>query len=312
MKEIYLAAGCFWGAERYFKNLEGVLETQAGFANGSEDAGDEPTYEEVYTDETGYAETVRIVFDETKLPLTELLEDYFCIIDPTSVNRQGEDEGTRYRTGIYFLTTEDRAVAVAVMEKEQKKHDAPITVEVEPLRHFFPASEYHQDYLEKNPDGYCHLPLKVFRYPKLISDLKSLLGDETDRTARLANAAALIKERMGFFWVGFYLEGPSVLKQDQDKEGQESRCLILGPFQGPVACMRIGYGKGVCGAAWKEGRTIIVPDVVEFPGHIACSSLSKSEIVVPMSCGVLDIDSREKGTFDRADAHWLEKIAGIL
>ncbi|MBR5660929.1 MAG: GAF domain-containing protein [Bacteroidales bacterium] len=122
-------------------------------------------------------------------------------------------------------------------------------------------------------------------------------------TARLSNATALLKEKMGFFWVGFYL-----VKDDQ---------LILGPFQGSVACMRIGYGRGVCGTAWKDARTIVVPDVEEFPGHIACSSLSKSEIVVPIFneneiVAVLDIDSDELATFDSVDAFWLERFVKVL
>ena len=241
MKEIYLAGGCFWGAEHYFKSIGGVLDTEVGFANGNLPS---PTYEQVYTDTTGYAETVKVCYDPSALPLEELLRDYFCAIDPLSVNKQGEDEGTRYRTGIYYSDPEDLPVVRKVYEAVQSTYGTPIAVEVDRLRNFYPADERHQDYLDKNADGYCHLPLKLFRYPRLIRDLKALLGDETDRTARLANAASLIKERMGFFWVGFYL----VRKEE----------LVLGPFQGPVACMRIGFGRGVCGTSWKEGRTIVV------------------------------------------------------
>ncbi|MEE3477041.1 MAG: GAF domain-containing protein [Candidatus Cryptobacteroides sp.] len=145
--------------------------------------------------------------------------------------------------------------------------------------------------------------MSIFRYAALARDLKNLLGDETDEVARMANAAALVKERMGFFWVGFYVV----------KDGE----LVLGPFQGPVACTRIGFGKGVCGTAWKEAKTIVVPDVEEFPGHIACSSMSKSEIVVPVFkdgsvIGVLDIDSDSLATFDKVDAHWLGRIAALV
>ena len=117
----------------------------------------------------------------------------------------------------------------------------------------------------------------------------------------MAETAALIYERMKFFWVGFYIV-----------RGSE---LVLGPFQGPPACLRIGYGRGVCGTAWKEARTIVVPDVEAFPGHIACSSLSRSEIVVPVADGisaVLDIDSTSPSTFDDTDALWLEKICGLV
>ena len=304
MKEIYLAGGCFWGAEHYFRNIEGVVDTEVGFANGDTPA---PTYEQVYTDTTGYAETVRVIYNPDGLPLDELLRAFFCAIDPLSLNKQGEDEGTRYRTGVYYTDPADLPVAMRVFEEIQAEYSSPLAVELLPLKNFFVADGRHQDYLVKNPDGYCHLPLKIFRYPRLVSDLRHLLGDEPDLVARLSNAAALIKEKMGFFWAGFYLVGPS----DNGKE------LILGPFQGSVACMRIGYGRGVCGTSWKEARTVVVPDVEEFPGHIACSSLSRSEIVVPIDrggevTGVLDIDSAELSTFDHIDAFWLERLVRIL
>ena len=304
MKEIYLAGGCFWGAEHYFRNIEGVVDTEVGFANGDTPA---PTYEQVYTDTTGYAETVRVIYNPDGLSLDELLRAFFCAIDPLSLNKQGEDEGTRYRTGVYYTDPADLPVAMKVFEEIQAGYSSPLAVELLPLKNFFVADGRHQDYLVKNPDGYCHLPLKIFRYPRLVSDLRHLLGDEPDLVARLSNSAALIKEKMGFFWVGFYLVGPS----DNGKE------LILGPFQGSVACMRIGYGRGVCGTAWKEARTVVVPDVEEFPGHIACSSLSRSEIVVPIDrggevTGVLDIDSDELSTFDHIDAFWLERLVRIL
>ncbi len=301
MKEICLAGGCFWGAEHYFRNIEGIVSTEVGFANGNTQS---PTYEQVYTDTTGYAEAVHVTYDPSKLPLEELIRDFFCAIDPLSLNKQGEDEGTRYRTGVYYSDPEELETIRKVFGEEQEKYSEPLAVELQPLRNFFPADERHQDYLVKNPDGYCHLPLKIFRYPKLVSDLKALLGDEPDPVARLSNAAALIQERMRFFWTGFYL-----VKDDE---------LVLGPFQGPVACMRIGFGRGVCGTSWKENRTVVVPDVEEFPGHIACSSLSRSEIVVPLHdrsgdvTGVLDIDSTELSTFDRIDAFWLERLVNIL
>lgn len=301
MKEICLAGGCFWGAEHYFRNIEGVVSTEVGFANGKTQS---PTYEQVYTDTTGYAEAVHVSYDPSKLPLEELIRDFFCAIDPLSLNKQGEDEGTRYRTGVYYSDPDELETISRVFSEEQAKYSEPLAVELQPLANFFPADERHQDYLVKNPDGYCHLPLKIFRYPKLVSDLRALLGDEPDPVARLSNAAALIQERMRFFWTGFYL-----VKSDE---------LVLGPFQGPIACMRIGFGRGVCGTSWKENRTIVVPDVEEFPGHIACSSLSRSEIVVPLrDCsgnvtGVLDIDSTELSTFDRIDAFWLERLVNIL
>jgi len=144
---------------------------------------------------------------------------------------------------------------------------------------------------------------KKDKYEMLYRQLESLLEGETDEIANMANTAALIHETFGFWWTGFYIV----------KDGQ----LVLGPFQGPVACTRIPYGKGVCGTAWEQGGSIVVPDVELFPGHIACSSLSRSEIVVPLISGdevvgVLDIDSKELAGFDETDRIWLEKIATLL
>lgn len=144
---------------------------------------------------------------------------------------------------------------------------------------------------------------KEERYSLLYEQMKALLADEEDEVARMANAAAMIHFTFGFFWTGFYRV-----------TGDE---LVLGPFQGPLACMRIRYGRGVCGMAWKEEKTLVVPDVEQFPGHIACSSLSRSEIVVPVwrngvIIGVLDIDSQELSTFDEVDQQWLEKIVAII
>ena len=144
---------------------------------------------------------------------------------------------------------------------------------------------------------------KSDKYALLLKQVASLTEGETDRTANLANTAAAIHEAFGFWWTGFYL-----VKEKQ---------LVLGPFQGPVACTRIPFGKGVCGTAWQRRETVIVPDVEEFPGHIACSSASRSEIVVPLFrdgdvVGVLDIDSRELATFDTEDAAGLEAIAALL
>ena len=300
MKEIYFAAGCFWGAQHFFAGVDGVKEAVAGYANGN---GNNPSYEEVYTDTTGFAETVRVTYNEKLIGVKELTELYFTIIDPLSLNKQGGDIGTRYRTGVYYKEEADAEAARPVFEAVSRRLGAPLAVELEPLRNFFLAEERHQDYLDKNPNGYCHVPLKTFRYLRLYQDIKLFLGDETDPVARMANLVALVHERMHFFWTGFYRV-----------QGEQ---LVLGPFQGPEACFRIGFGKGVCGSAWKEKRTLVVPDVEQFPGHIACSSLSRSEIVVPVFDGdtvtsVLDIDSKELATFDATDALWLEKIVAAL
>lgn len=158
MKEIYLAGGCFWGTEHYFKQIRGVISTTTGYANGNID---NPTYEQVYTDSTGYAETVHIVYNPEIVSLTLLLEMFFRSIDPTYLNRQGEDCGTRYRTGIYYTSEEDIATIKDVYNNVECIIGEPLMVEVEPLRNFYPAEEYHQDYLDKNPRGYCHIPFEL-------------------------------------------------------------------------------------------------------------------------------------------------------
>lgn len=144
---------------------------------------------------------------------------------------------------------------------------------------------------------------KEEKYTLLLKQAQALIEGETNVVANMANLSALLNETFHFWWTGFYLV--------HNKE------LVLGPFQGPIACTRIGFGKGVCGTSWKEHRTIIVPDVEEFPGHIACSSLSRSEIVVPIKrndevIGVIDIDSEYLNTFDKTDANQLEKLAEIM
>ncbi|MBQ8968884.1 MAG: peptide-methionine (S)-S-oxide reductase MsrA [Bacteroidaceae bacterium] len=163
MKEIYFAGGCFWGTEHFFKQIAGVVETETGFANGHTEG---PTYEQVYTDQTGYAETVRVRYDERQVGVRFLTRMFFRAIDPTSLNRQGHDEGTRYRTGVYYTDETERPVIQKVFDEEQTHYAAPMVVELEPLRNFYPASEYHQDYLDQHPDGYCHLPLALFKFAR--------------------------------------------------------------------------------------------------------------------------------------------------
>ncbi len=163
IKDIFLAGGCFWGTEHYFKQIKGVTNTEVGFANGQTT---DPTYEEVYTDTTGYAETVRIQYDDAVVDLKFLLQMFFKAIDPTSLNKQGHDEGTRYRTGIYYTDSEDLSVIEKVFAEEQKKYQQPLAVEKLPLVNYYTAEEYHQDYLDKNPDGYCHLPVSLFEFAR--------------------------------------------------------------------------------------------------------------------------------------------------
>lgn len=149
---------------------------------------------------------------------------------------------------------------------------------------------------------------KQDKYVQLLKEARSLVEGESDMIANMANLAALVHETMGFWWTGFYIVRPG-------KDGVEQ--LVLGPFQGPIACTRIGLGRGVCGTAWQRGETVIVPDVEQFPGHIACSSQSRSEIVVPVwrngkVMAVLDIDSRYLNTFNETDAVYLEQLVGLF
>lgn len=163
IKDIYLAGGCFWGTEHYFKQIKGVKETKVGFANGHTE---NPTYQEVYTDTTGFTETVHIKYNPEEVSLEFLLKMFFKAIDPTSLNKQGHDEGTRYRTGIYYINEEDMDVINKVYNEEQKHYNQPLAVEKLPLENYYSAEEYHQDYLDKNPTGYCHLPLSLFKFAK--------------------------------------------------------------------------------------------------------------------------------------------------
>ena len=155
---------------------------------------------------------------------------------------------------------------------------------------------------------------KAEQYDLLYRQLSALLEGETDPVAKMANTAAVLHESFGFWWTGFY----RVASHRHSGLDPESVELILGPFQGPVACMHIPFGKGVCGTAWKRGESVVVPDVEAFPGHIACSSASRSEIVVPVFgpdgkvVAVLDIDSDKLGTFDEVDREGLERIVGLL
>lgn len=158
MKKIYLAGGCFWGVQAYLDMKNGITKTVVGYANGNTL---NPTYEDVCTNTTGYAETVYVEYDEKEISLEKVLEHFFKVIDPTSVNKQGGDCGTQYRTGIYYVDNNDIETINKFVENEQTKYDKKIVTEVEPLKNFYDAEEYHQKYLVKNPNGYCHINLNI-------------------------------------------------------------------------------------------------------------------------------------------------------
>ena len=184
ISDIYLAGGCFWGVEAYMSRIDGVVDAVSGYANGNTE---NPKYEDLIYNGSGHAETVHVRYDTTKISLDELLLYFFNIIDPVSINRQGNDIGPQYRTGIYYLNRKDLEVINARIAKVQKGYEEQIAVEVQPLSHFYDAEEYHQDYLDKNPNGYCHIDLDlaytyVIRessYPKPPDEeLRALLTEE--------------------------------------------------------------------------------------------------------------------------------------
>ncbi|MDE6371529.1 MAG: peptide-methionine (S)-S-oxide reductase MsrA [Duncaniella sp.] len=180
-KKIYLAGGCFWGTAHLFSLVEGVEKTVAGYANS---IVPDPTYKMVCTGDTHAAETVEVTYDDMKVGLSELLFIYFRSIDPVSVNRQGGDTGTQYRTGIYYTDPDDVPVISAVVATIQRRNTQPLAVEVMPLANFYPAEEYHQDYLYKNPDGYCHVD------PALFAEIRQR------KAAVRADDKASLKERL--------------------------------------------------------------------------------------------------------------------
>lgn len=176
IKTIYLAGGCFWGLEAYFSKINGIVNTKVGYANGNTNS---PSYEEVCTDETGFAEAVCVEYDCKKITLSNILEMFFEIIDPTAKNRQSYDIGSQYRSGIYYVDDDDLADIETVVSYVQSNYQVPLAVEVEKLRNFYPAEDYHQKYLDKNPGGYCHIDLsRVKKYQKPADDvLREKLSD---------------------------------------------------------------------------------------------------------------------------------------
>lgn len=154
LKEIYIAGGCFWGVQAYYSRIPGVKESISGYANGTKE---NPTYQEVCTGTTGHTETVKIVYDKTIVSLEKLVEIFFKIVDPTQRNRQSNDIGTQYRSGIYYLDENEKEIIDKIVESKRANYENPIVTEVEKLKCFYEAEEYHQAYLDKNPGGYCHV-----------------------------------------------------------------------------------------------------------------------------------------------------------
>ncbi len=211
-KEIWFAGGCFWGTQKYLAGINGVIDTSAGYANGNTNS---PTYEEVCTHNTGFAEAVHVVYDPKIVSLNFLLKLYFKSIDPTSINRQGGDVGNQYRTGIYYFDHNDLPVIKAAINNLAKTVSKPIAIEVEPIKNYFLAEEYHQDYLKKNPDGYCHISNSMCKsaeeareYKKIDkSELrKKLSALQYDVTQNSATEPAFLNEYQNKFEPGIYVD----------------------------------------------------------------------------------------------------------
>lgn len=163
MKTIYFAGGCFWGVQRFFDQFNGVIETTVGYANGKTA---NPTYQDVKSQVSDHSETVKVTYNENIISLNDLLNYFYMIIDPLSLNKQGEDEGRSYRTGIYYTDTNELDIIRSFTHEMQTKYTEKIVVEILPLEHFYNAEDYHQKYLEKNPTGYCHIPFSMFHIQK--------------------------------------------------------------------------------------------------------------------------------------------------
>lgn len=191
LKDIYLAGGCFWGLEAYMARIYGVYDVTSGYANGQTE---NPSYEDLIYKGTGHAETVHVRYDEKRVDLETLLTYYFKVIDPTSLNQQGNDKGSQYRTGIYYVEEKDLDIISRAMAELQEQYDQALVIEVEPLMHYYLAEDYHQDYLEKNPNGYCHIDLFTVSeivinpewYPKPSDEvLKAKLTDQQYQVTQL-------------------------------------------------------------------------------------------------------------------------------
>ncbi len=216
VKEIYLAGGCFWGTEKYLSLIFGVLKTEVGYANGKTE---NPSYEDVCYKKTGHAETVKVIYDTKKTNLEAILKLFYDVIDPVAKNRQGNDLGEQYRSGVYYTDNSDKIIIINSLKELQKKYNKPIAIEVKPLENYTTAEEYHQKYLEKNPHGYCHIGIENFEKAKQIKGekieynpkskdvLKAELSDiQYDVTQNNATEPAFRNEYYNKFEDGIYVD----------------------------------------------------------------------------------------------------------
>ncbi len=209
VKSIYLAGGCFWGVEGYFSKISGIISTKAGYANGNLE---NPTYEQVCEGDTNCAEAIYIEYDDKTISLESVINHFLDIIDPTALNRQGNDVGTQYRSGIYYTDEKDRLLIQRILNNTQKKYAIPIAVELGEIKSFYPAEEYHQKYLDKNPFGYCHIDMskikKYLKYKKPDEDeiKEKLSSEEFEITQKSATEAPYSSQYDNFFEEGIYVD----------------------------------------------------------------------------------------------------------
>jgi peptide methionine sulfoxide reductase msrA/msrB len=215
-KEIYLAGGCFWGTEQYLQHIQGILSTEVGYANGNTE---NPTYEEVCRHNTGHAEAVKVEYEDTVIGLSYILELYYDVINPVSINRQGGDVGSQYRTGIYYVNEQDVSVIESSISKLQEKYKEKIAIERLPLNNYYKAEEYHQKYLDKNPGGYCHIGADKFEKAKKAIDKdkkfekksleklkQDLTSEQFEVTQNSATEAPFKNEYFNEFSEGIYVD----------------------------------------------------------------------------------------------------------
>lgn len=304
MATAYFAGGCFWCITPSFESIAGVKSVTSGYSGGDEA---NPVYADVKAQKTGHREAIRIEYDESKTDFSGLLKVFLENVDPYDGEGQFIDKGFSYTLAVFYTNDYEEKETRRQIEELEKKSGQKTYISVEKFKNFYDAEEYHQDYHLKNPEAFEKELIESGRktdYKLLNEMLKSLIEDSKYSISNLSNASALIYDSLERLnWAGFYI--------------MEDGKLILGPFQGKVACMQIKVGKGVCGTAVLENKTQVVADVHEFPGHIACDSASNSEIVIPIHkngevYGVLDIDSPYLNRFSEDDRKGLEEFVRII
>lgn len=235
LKDIYLAGGCFWGVEAYMERVYGVYDVTSGYANGTTE---NPKYEDVVAGKTGHAETVHVQYDPERTDLNTILDHFFTIIDPTSLNKQGNDRGTQYRSGVFYTDSAEKAVIKKVVTDQQTRFDDEIVTEVEPLTSYTLAEEYHQDYLEKNPNGYCHVEfdsLEDQEIPSLIDPADYPKPSDKELKAKLTEAqykvtqgsdteAAFSNKYWDSFEDGIYIDVATGEPLFSSKDKYDSQC----------------------------------------------------------------------------------------